>query len=70
VTVSVDGERVSDLTLDAGDRRRWEGVEEFNLFVGTGEALELYLNGEYLGVAGAGRGPVDNLVVTEDGMSR
>jgi transcriptional regulator with XRE-family HTH domain len=70
VTVSVDGERVSDLTLDEGDRRRWEGVEEFSLFVGTGEALELYLNGEYLGVAGAGRGPVDNLVVTEDGMSR
>ncbi|MFH1501897.1 MAG: helix-turn-helix domain-containing protein [Candidatus Eisenbacteria bacterium] len=70
ITVSVDGERVSDLTLDEGDRRRWEGVEEFTLFVGTGEALELYLNGEYLGVAGAGRGPVDNLVVTEGGMSR
>jgi cytoskeletal protein RodZ len=70
ITVSVDGERVSDLTLEEGDRRRWEGVEEFALFVGTGEALELYLNGEYLGVAGAGRGPVENLVVTEDGMSR
>lgn len=70
MTVSVDGERVSDLTLDAGDRRRWEGVEEFSLFVGTGEALELYLNGKYLGVAGAGRGPVENLVVTEGGMSR
>lgn len=70
LTVSVDGERVSDLTLDAGDRRRWEGVEEFELFVGTGEALDLYLNGEYLGAAGAGRGPVDNLIVTEDGMSR
>jgi transcriptional regulator with XRE-family HTH domain len=70
ITVSVDGERVSDLTLDEGERRRWEGVEEFSLFVGTGEALQLYLNGEYLGVAGAGRGPVENLVVTEDGMSR
>ncbi len=70
VAVSVDGERVSDLTLDAGERRRWEGVEEFSLFVGTGDALELYLNGEYLGVAGSGRGPVENLVVTEAGMSR
>jgi len=70
VTVSVDGERVSELTLDEGERRRWEGVEEFSLFVGTGEALDLYLNGEYIGVAGTGRGPVDNLVVTEDGMSR
>lgn len=70
INVSVDGERVSDLTLNAGDRRRWEGVEEFSLFVGTGEALDLYMNGEYLGVAGTGRGPVDNLVVTEDGMSR
>ena len=70
LTVAVDGERVSDLTLDAGERRRWEGVEEFELFVGTGEALDLYLNGEYLGAAGAGRGPVDNLMVTEDGMSR
>ncbi len=70
LTVSVDGERVSDLTLDAGERRRWEGVEEFELFVGTGEALDLYLNGEYLGAAGAGRGPVDDLTVTENGMSR
>ncbi|MBD3349182.1 MAG: DUF4115 domain-containing protein [Candidatus Eisenbacteria bacterium] len=70
VAVSVDGERVSELTLDEGERRRWEGVEEFILFVGTGEALELYLNGEYLGVAGSGRGPVEDLVVTEDGMSR
>lgn len=70
LTVAVDGERVSDLTLDAGERRRWEGVEEFELFVGTGEALDLYLNGEYLGAAGAGRGPVDNLMVTENGMSR
>ncbi len=70
VAVSVDGERVSDLTLDAGERRRWEGVEEFSLFVGTGDALDLYLNGEYLGTAGAGRGPVENLIVNEEGMSR
>jgi transcriptional regulator with XRE-family HTH domain len=70
VAVSVDGQPVSDLTLDAGERRRWEGVEEFSLFVGTGEALDLYLNGQYLGVAGTGRGPVDNLIVNEEGMSR
>jgi transcriptional regulator with XRE-family HTH domain len=69
VRVAVDGTPVSDLTLEANDRRRWEAAEKFSLFVGTGDALDLYLNGEYLGRAGAGRGPVDNLVITEAGMS-
>jgi cytoskeleton protein RodZ len=70
VRVSVDGTPVSDLTLEPGDRRRWEADESFELDVGNGGALELYLDGEYLGMAGTGRRLVEGLVVTEAGMSQ
>jgi transcriptional regulator with XRE-family HTH domain len=70
VRVSVDGVPVSDLTLEPGDRRRWEADESFQLDVGNGGALELYLDGEYLGTAGMGRRLVEGLVVTEAGMSQ
>jgi transcriptional regulator with XRE-family HTH domain len=68
--VSVDGVPVSDLTLEPGDRRRWEADESFQLDVGNGGALELYLDGEFLGTAGLGRRLVEGLVVTEAGMSQ
>ena len=70
VRVSVDGTPVSDLTLESGDRRRWEADESFQLDVGNGGALELYLDGEFLGTAGMGRRLVEGLVVTEVGMSQ
>jgi len=70
LSVAVDGTPVSDLTLEPGERRRWEADERFELDVGNGGALELYLDGEFLGTAGTGRWPVDGLVVTEEGMSR
>ena len=68
--VSVDGTPVSDLTLEFGERRRWEADESFELDVGNGGALELYLDGEFLGTAGMGRRLVEGLVVTEAGMSQ
>jgi cytoskeleton protein RodZ len=70
VRVSVDGVPVSDLTLEPGQRRRWEADESFQLDVGNGGALELYLDGEFLGTAGMGRRLVEGLVVTEAGMSQ
>lgn len=68
--VSVDGTPVSDLTLEPGERRRWEADESFELDVGNGGGLELYLDGEFLGTAGIGRRLVEGLVVTEAGMSQ
>jgi hypothetical protein len=70
IRVSVDGTPVSDLTLEPGERRRWEADESFELDVGNGGALDLYLDGEYLGTAGIGRRLVEGLVVTEGGMSQ
>lgn len=70
VRVSVDGTPVSDLTLEPGERRRWAADESFELDVGNGGALELYLDGEFLGTAGMGRRLVEGLVVTEAGMSQ
>lgn len=70
VRVSVDGTPVSDLTLEPGERRRWEADESFQLDVGNGGALDLYLDGEFLGTAGMGRRLVEGLVVTEAGMSQ
>ena len=70
LSVSVDGERVADLTLERGEQRQWEADESFRLDVGNGGGLELYLDGEYLGTAGTGSRLVEGLVVNEDGMSR
>jgi cytoskeleton protein RodZ len=70
LSVKVDGEPVADLTLEKGDERQWEADESFELDVGNGGALELYLDGEFLGTAGTGPRLVEGLVVNEDGMSR
>ena len=70
LSVSVDGERVADLTLERGEQRQWEADESFRLDVGNGGGLELYLDGEYLGTAGTGSRLVEGLVVNENGMSR
>ena len=68
--ISVDGEPVADLTLAKGDQRQWEADESFELDVGTGGGLELYLGGKFLGTAGSGSRLVEGLVVNENGMSR
>jgi cytoskeletal protein RodZ len=68
--VSVDGVAVADLTLNRGEQREWEAEEYFELDVGNGGGLDLYLGGEFLGTAGAGSRLVEGLVVNEDGMSR
>ena len=68
--VSVDGVAVADLTLDSGQQRQWEAEEYFELDVGNGGGLELYLDGTPLGTAGSGSRLVEGLIVNEDGMSR
>jgi hypothetical protein len=68
IAVSVDGEPATEVTLDAGERGEFEAEEQFTLDVGSGGAVELYLNGEPLGTAGEGRGLVEDLVVTAEGI--
>lgn len=68
--IVADGTPVADLTLGAGDQRTWQADERFVLDVGNGGGLELYLDGVFLGTAGAGTRLVEGLVVDEGGMSR
>jgi cytoskeletal protein RodZ len=63
VQITSDGRVVGDLTLEAGERRTWRAGEFFELSVGAGDAVELYLNGEPLGTAGSGPRVVENLRV-------
>ncbi|MCK4409877.1 MAG: helix-turn-helix domain-containing protein [Candidatus Eisenbacteria sp.] len=70
LSVSIDGEPVADLTLERGEQRRWDADEFFQLDVGNGGGLELYLDGKLLGTAGSGPRLVEGLVVNESGMSR
>ena len=69
LSVAVDGESVADLTLERGEQRQWEADEFFQLNVGNGRGLELYLDGVLLGTAGSGSRLVEGLVVNENGMS-
>jgi cytoskeletal protein RodZ len=70
IQVAVDGDPmpIADFTLEAGEERTYEAEQRFILQVGNGGALELFLNGEYLGTAGSGRGLVEDLVVNVEGM--
>jgi cytoskeleton protein RodZ len=72
IQVTVDGASlpVADFHLEAGEERTYDADKYFELQVGNGGALELYLNGEYLGTAGSGRGLVEGLIVNVEGMSR
>ena len=70
LSVSIDGEPVADLTLEEGEQRQWAAEEYFQLDVGNGGGLGLYLDGEFLGTAGSGSRLVEGLVVNENGMSR
>ncbi len=64
-----DGRVASDLTMQAGERRTWKAERDFRLDVGSGEDVQIILNGEYLGPAGAGPRVVEGLYVTVDGLS-
>lgn len=68
--VWVDGEPVSDFEMQKDDVRQWQADEYFELEVGNGEALTLYLDGEELGQAGPDRTVVRGLRIDENGMSR
>lgn len=68
VRVSADGEVVSDVTLAAGERREWSGESYFELAAGSGEDVEVYLNGEFLGTAGQDSRVVEGLRISADGF--
>lgn len=66
--VKADGVVVADATLAPGERRGWRADGLFELDVGAGDALRLFLNGEDLGPAGADARVVEGLRVTKDGI--
>jgi hypothetical protein len=68
IRVEADGVVVADATLDAGDRRSWRADGFFEVDVGAGNAVRLYLNGRDLGTAGADARVVEGLRVTTDGV--
>ncbi len=68
ISVSVDGEPAAEVTLDVGQRSEFEAEEQFTLDVGSGGAVDLYLNGNPLGAPGSGRRVVENVVITEEGI--
>lgn len=47
----------------------WSACDKVELSVGSGEALEVYIDGMYVGTAGSGRRLVERLVITSEGMS-
>jgi len=69
VRVVVDGSETYDLTLHAGERRAWRGNTRFELDIGSGEDVQLFLNGEPLGRAGSGSRVVEGLVLTSDAVN-
>lgn len=68
IRVRADGVVVADATLNAGERRSWRADGFFELDVGAGDAVRLYLNGDDLGTAGAGPRVVEGLRITEGGI--
>ncbi|MFH1501597.1 MAG: RodZ domain-containing protein [Candidatus Eisenbacteria bacterium] len=68
VRVVTDGRVVSDVTLEAGERRAWRADSSIELSAGSGEDVEVHLNGEFLGTAGPGARVVEGLVITADGF--
>lgn len=70
VRVISDGRVVSDLTLAAGEKRVWMADSYFEVDVGSGEDVQVRLNGEYLGPAGPGPRVVEGLRITKDGFLR
>jgi hypothetical protein len=70
VRVVTDGGVVSDMTMDAGESRTWKADESAELSVGSGQDIEIYLNGERLGPAGRGPRVVEGLVITAEGLAR
>jgi hypothetical protein len=68
IRVKADGVVVADTTVEAGERLGWRADGLFELDVGAGDAVTLYLNDELLGPAGSDRRVVEGLRVTKDGM--
>lgn len=68
VHVVTDGSIVYDLTLQPGERRRWRAERQVELAAGSGQSVEVYLNGELLGTAGPDSRVVEGLVVTSEGL--
>ena len=68
VRVVVDETEVSDLTLEEGASRSWSAERSVEVSSGSGEAVDIYLDGERLGRAGNGPYVVEGVVITSGGI--
>ena len=68
VHVEADGVVVEDATLNEGERRTWRADGFFDIDVGKGDAVRLYLNGRDLGRPGSDARVVEGLRVTREGI--
>lgn len=66
VRVKSDGKTIFENILAKNSQHEWQADKELELWVGRGEALNLTLNGEYLGSPGSGS--IRSIKVTSEGI--
>lgn len=66
VRVKSDGKIIFENILEKDSQHDWRADKELELWVGRGEALNLTLNGEYLGSPGSGS--IRSIKVTSEGI--
>ncbi|UCH12437.1 MAG: DUF4115 domain-containing protein [Candidatus Omnitrophota bacterium] len=64
--LKVDGKIIFENILKKGASESWKAEKDFTIWTGRAEALQLTLNGNYIGTAG--KGVVKNLVIDRKGI--
>ena len=65
LNLKVDGKVMFQQTLKKGTSENWEANKQFAIWTGKAHALELNLNGAYIGTAG--RGVIKDLIIDRKG---
>jgi len=66
--LKVDGKIIFENILKKGASESWKAEKDFTIWTGRAEALQLTLNGNYIGTAG--KGVVKNLVIDRKGIRK
>ena len=66
--LKVDGKIIFENILKKGASESWKAEEDFTIWTGRAEDLQLTLNGNYIGTAG--KGVVKNLVIDRKGIRK
>lgn len=68
IQLRVDGKIIFDSVLKKGSIEQWEANDNFKIWTGKAEAMQLNLNGNDLGTPGAG--VKKDIIVTREGIKR